>query len=143
MLPFSLLLLPLSWISYFYMLMRLNPTTNKGSLVLRQKISDLISVVGYGYEWQMLWEWPLLISGNFFVMGLRETTMKSWSASENSWNDVLYIYPTIIFHLIFGPRKIAYLPSVRSMKERQFILFVHFIFPVLFILPHRPEISPT
>ena len=33
-------------------------------------------MVGYGYLLQLLMEWLLLIAGNYFVMGLRDTTMK-------------------------------------------------------------------
>ena len=55
--------------------MRLTPTTNQGSLIWRWGSSGLLSVVGYGYARQLLWEQLLLISGNYSVMGLRDVTM--------------------------------------------------------------------
>ena len=45
--------------------------------------------------------------------------------------------------LILGPRQITYLPSMRSMKDKQFLLVMHFIFPVVFIPPQRPELFTT
>ena len=59
----------------FLMLMRLTPTTNKDILIWHWRSGGLLSVVGCGYILQLLWEQLLLIVGNCFVVGLRETTM--------------------------------------------------------------------
>ena len=42
-----------------------------------------------------------------------------------------------IFQLILGPRQITHLQLIMSTKYRRFLLAVHFIITVLFILPHR------
>ena len=76
-------------------------------------------------------------------MGLIETTMKNWLVSESSWNDLLNIASTILFHLIEGPQKMIYLPLMRSMMEIQFLLAVHFIFLVIFLPPQQSALFPT
>ena len=54
--PFVLLLVPLSCISSLGLLMRLNPTTNQGNLIYRWRSSGLLSVFGYVYVRQFIWE---------------------------------------------------------------------------------------
>ena len=76
MFPFSLLIVLLSCISSLGILMMFTPTTNQGSLIYRWRSSGLISVVGCGYVCQLLCEWLLLISINYFVVGLIDITMK-------------------------------------------------------------------
>ena len=49
MLPFTLLLAPLSCISYLYLLIRLTTTTNQGSLIWQWGSYELLSVGVYGY----------------------------------------------------------------------------------------------
>ena len=61
----------------FLLLMRLTLTTNQYNLIWHWISGGLLNVVVCGYVQQFLWEWPLLIVGNCFVMGLRETTMKN------------------------------------------------------------------
>ena len=56
MLPFALLLLPLSCISSLEKLMMLNNTTHEGSLICLWISSGLLSVVGYDYVQHLLWE---------------------------------------------------------------------------------------
>ena len=68
---------PLSYLSSLEQLMRLTSTTNQCSLIWRCVSSGLLIVVGYGYLQKFLWELILLIYGNCFVVGLRETTMKN------------------------------------------------------------------
>ena len=72
---FSLLLVPLACISSLDILMRLNPTTNQGSLIWLRIISGLLSLVLYGYVRQFLLGRLLLIYGDYFFMGLGETTI--------------------------------------------------------------------
>ena len=67
-------------------------------------------------------------------MGLRDTTMKNGSVSDNYLNHLLYIASTILFLLILVTCQRKYLPLMRPMKEIQFILVLYFIFPVVFIL---------
>ena len=124
MFTFARLLVPLSCISSSDMLMRLTPTTNHGSLIWYLRSSELLGVVEYGYVQQLLWEWLLIISGNYFVIELSDITIKILSISDNSWNDLLWISSKILFRLILGPRKITYLSLTRSMKEIQFLFSV-------------------
>ena len=56
--------------------MRLTPITNKGSLIWGWRSSGLISVVGSGNVQNVLWELILIISGSYFLNGLRDITMK-------------------------------------------------------------------
>ena len=60
---------------FFLLLMRLTPTKNQDSLIWHFRSGGLLSVVVCGYVQQFLWERILLIFGNCFVVGLRETTM--------------------------------------------------------------------
>ena len=123
--------------------MGLTPTTNQDSLIWHWRSGGLLSVVGCGFARQLLREWLLLIFGNCFVMGLRETTMTNWSVSENPQNDLLKISSTILLHLIERPHQRTHLPLMRLMMEIQFILSVHFRFPFLFIPPQRSALFPT
>ena len=68
---------PLIMSKNILLLMRLTPTTNQGSLIWQWRSSGLLSVNGCGYVRQLLGELPLLIVGNYLVMGLRKTTMKN------------------------------------------------------------------
>ena len=79
---------------------------------------------GCDYVQQLLWELLLLISGNCFIMGLRETTMTNRLVSDNYRNDLLKIASKILFHLIEVPQKRTYLPLIISMMEIQFLLAV-------------------
>ena len=143
MLPFSLFLFPLSYVSYLDLLMRLNPTKNQGSLIWCWRISGLLSMVGYGYVRQLLWEWLLLIVGNCFIMELREITMKNWLVSDNYWNDLLNISSAILFHLIEVTQKITYPPLITPMMYIQLLLAMNFIFPVVFLPPKQSALLPT
>ena len=125
------------------MLMRFNPTTNQDSMIWNWIIGGLLSVVGHGYVRQLLWELLLPIVGNFFVVGLRDTTMTNWSVSESFRNDLLKIASTIIFHLIEVSQQIIYLPLMRSMMEIQFLLAVRFIFLVVFLPLQLSTLFPT
>ena len=92
-------------------------------------------MVGYGYVRQLLREGLLLIFGNCFVMGLRESTMKNCLVSDNSRKDLLKIASTITSHLIEGPKQRTYLPLMRSMMKIQFLLVFHFKFLLIFLPP--------
>ena len=46
----------------------------------------------------------------------------------------------IIFQLILGPWQRTHLSLTSSMTERQFLPTMHFIFPVLILVPQRSEI---
>ena len=142
-LQFTLLITPLSCISSLGLSMSLNPTTNQGILIWWWRSSWLLSVFVYCYVRQCLWELILLISVHSSVMWLIDITMKNWSASENSWNNLLYIASTILFQLVLVILQRTHLPLMRPMKERQFILSVHFIFPVLILLPQRLALFTT
>ena len=87
---FALFIAPFSRKSSLDLFMRLTPTTNKCSLIWHWIYSGLLSVVGYGYVRHFLWEQLLLNTGNYFVIGLRESTMKKLLASDNSRDDLLY-----------------------------------------------------
>ena len=115
--------------------MRLTPTTNQDNMIWHWRSGGLLNVVGYSYVRQLLCKWLLLIVGNCFVVGLRETTMKNWSVSENSLIDLLNIASTITSHLIVGPQQRTYLPLMSSMMKIQFLLAVHFNFLLLFLPP--------
>ena len=97
-------------------------------------------MVGYGYVHQFLWEWLLTIFGNYSVMRLREITMANKLVSENSPKDLLLIASTIPFQMILGPRKRTYLRLIKLMKERHFLLALHFVFIVLLLLSQRSEL---
>ena len=115
--------------------MSLTHTTSQDNLIWHWRSDGLLNVVGYGYVRQLLWEWLLLIVGNCFVMGLRETTLTNWSVSENYWKYLLKIASTITSRLIVGPQKRTYLSLIRSMMKIQFLLAVHFNFILLFLPP--------
>ena len=123
--------------------MRLTPTTNQDSMIWHWISGGLLSVFRCGYVRQLLWGWLLLIVGNRFVMGLRETTMTNLSVSDNSQNYLLNISSTIIFHLIEGPQQTTYLPLMSFMMEIKFLLAVHLIFPVLSLPLQRSALFPT
>ena len=55
MLPFSLLLVIFPCLSYLDMLMRFTTTTDPYSMIQNCESTVLLSVVGYGYVWQLLW----------------------------------------------------------------------------------------
>ena len=76
-------------------------------------------------------------------MGLIDITMKNGLVSENSRNDLPLIASIIIFQLILGPRKILYLSLMMLMAERQFILAVKFIFPVMLLVTQRSALLTT
>ena len=59
------------------MLIGLTTTKNKVSLIWHCRSYWLLSMVVCGYVQQLLWELILIIVGNCFVVGLRETTMKN------------------------------------------------------------------
>ena len=63
--------------------------------------------------------------------------------SDNYWNELLLIASKTIFKLILGPSKIKYLPLMSWMKERQFLIAVHFIFPVMLLLTQRSALFPS
>ena len=113
--------LPLVMYMFFLLLMGSTPTKNQGSMIWRWVSSGLLSVVGCGYVQNFLWELLLLIVGNFFIMGFRETAMTNWSVSENYRNELLKIYSTILLNPRLVPRKIEYLPLLRSRMGRQFL----------------------
>ena len=69
--------LPLVMPFFSLLRMRLTPTKNQDNMIWHWRSGGLLNVVGYGYVRQFLWEWLLLIVGNCFVIGLRETTMKN------------------------------------------------------------------
>ena len=115
--------------------MRLTHTTSQDNLIWDWKSGGSLNVVGYGYVRHLLWGWLLLIVENCFVMGLRETTMKNWSVSENYRKDLLKIDSTITSHLIVGPQQRTYLSLMRSMMKIKFLLAVHFNFLLLFLPP--------
>ena len=125
---------------FFILLISLNPTTNQGSLIWHWRSSGLLIVVGCGYIQQLLWKQLLLIVGNCFVMGSKETTMKNWLVSESSRNDLLYIASTMIFHLMVGPQHRTYPPLMRLIMEIQFLPAVQFIFTVIFLPPQWPAL---
>ena len=123
--------------------MRLTHTTSQDNLIWHWRSGGLLNVVGYGYVRQLLWERLLLIVGKCFVMGLKETTMKNWSVSENSRKDLLNIASTITYHLIVGPQQRTYLSLMKSMMKIQFLLAVHFNFLLLFLPPLLSAIFRT
>ena len=69
--------------------------------------------------------------------------MANLSVSKNPWNNLIKIASTILLNLILGPWERTYLPFMRPMTERQFILAVHFIFPVVFLPRQRTELFLT
>ena len=95
---------------------------NQGGMIWRWGSSGLLSLVGYSYVRQLLWEWILLIAGNYFVMGLRDITLINLLVSENSWSNLLYIASKILFQMILRPRQRTYIPLMSLMKERHFPL---------------------
>ena len=121
----------------------MTPKTNQDSLIWYWISGGLLSMIGYGYVRQLIWEWPLLIVGKCFVMGLRETTVKNWSVSENSRNNLLNIASTILFHLIEENQQRTYLSLMRSTMEIKCLPAVHFILPVLFLPLQRSALFPT
>ena len=84
MILFALLLIPLLCQNKNLLLMRLTPTTNQGSLIWHWRTSGLLSVVGFSYLQQLLWEWLFIFFWNCFVVRLRDTTMTNWSVSDSS-----------------------------------------------------------
>ena len=115
--------------------MRLTPTTSQDNLIWHWRSGGLLNVIGYGYVRQFLWEWLLLIVGNYFVVGLRDSTMTNWSVPENSREDLLKIASTITSRLIVGPQQRTYLYLMKSMMKIQFLLAVHFNSLLLFLPP--------
>ena len=115
--------------------MRLTHTTSQDNLIWHWRSGGLLNVVGYGYVRQFLWEWLLLIVGNCFVMGLRESTITNQSVSENYRKDLLKIASTITSHLIVGPQQRTYLSLMKSMMNLQCLLAVHLNFLLLFLPP--------
>ena len=142
MLPFTLLLVPLLC-RFFSAVNEVYSHKKKDNLIWHWRSGGLLNVVGWGYVLQLLWKWILIIVGNCFVMWLRETTMKKWSVSENSRNDLLKIASTINSHLIEGPQQRTYLPLMRLKMEIHFLLAVHFNFLVLFLPLQLSELFPT
>ena len=98
-------------------------------------------MVGYGYVQLFMWEWKLPISGNYFVMGLKDMTTKNWLVSENYWNGLLLIDSIILLQI--PPRLQKDLSLVNVMMEIKFLLIVTFIFPVKILVPHREAIFLT
>ena len=47
------------------------------------------------------------------------------------------------FQMMLGPRKRTYITLISSIKERQFLISVHLVFPVLILLPQRSALFPT
>ena len=123
--------------------MGLTLTTNPGSTILRWKSNGLLSIVGYVYVQQLLWQWLLLIYGKYFVMGLIEITTNFLLISDNSQKKFLSIVSMIIFQLIPGLWKITHLSLMRSMTDRQFLISVPFVFPVLLLVTQRSELFLT
>ena len=85
----------------------------------------------------------ITIFWKLFFVGLIEITMKNKLVSNNYQNDLLLIVLKILFQLILGPQKRTYLPLMRYMKDKQFLLDMHFIFPVLILLSYRSALFPT
>ena len=121
-------LVPLLCLRYLEQLIMLTPTKNQGGLIWLWISSVLLSVVGYGYVRQLLWEWLLLIIGNYFVMGLRDSNMINLLVSENYHKDLLNIAWTIHFKLILGPRKIINSPWWSWWWRDSFYLPFHSFF---------------
>ena len=96
---------------------------------------QLCTIVAMGMTITNLWKL-------FFVV-LRNITMTNWLVLDNSQNDLLFIASIIKFQLILLPQKITYLSLINLIMERQFILAVHFIFPVLLLVPQRSALFMT
>ena len=104
MFPLNLMLVPLSCISSLDLLLRLTHT----NIYTVWFSVEIYWVTQCGWLWfciKFVWEWPLKLSGNYFVIRLREINMKNWLVSENFQNEFLLIDSMIILQLTQEPRK--------------------------------------
>ena len=66
--------------------------------------------------------------------------MTNWLLSDNYWNHFLLIAPIILLKIIPGLWGEICPSLIRLMIERQFLLSVSFISPVLYLVPHRAKL---
>ena len=137
---FSLLIVPISCLSFLVRLIRWTHATSHGSQILRWRSYGWRNLVVYGYVLMLLWILQLLIVVDCFAMWLRGITTTSLSASGNSWNDLLWISLVIHSQQTKGLRKITYLTLMKLIIKALCLPVVSSTIPVLILAIQRSSL---